>query len=47
MKIYSEPFIELLALSPMDIIQSSGGNDPYEREYEDWKIGSSVTLRES
>lgn len=36
MKIYSEPFIELLALSPMDIIQSSGGNDPYESEDDGW-----------
>ena len=47
MKIYSEPFIELLALSPMDIIQSSGGNDPYESEDDDWRDGSTVTLRES
>ena len=47
MKCWSEPTVELLVLSPSDVIQSSGGNDPYELEYEDWKIGSSVTLRES
>ena len=28
MKIYNEPFIELIALSPMDIIQNSG-DDPF------------------
>ena len=39
MKNYSEPIIELLALSPTDIIQDSGdltSNDPYLNERADW-----------
>ena len=41
MKIYSEPNIELLEISSMDIIQSSpanslAGNDPYLTELDSW-----------
>lgn len=42
MKIYNEPILELLALSPTDIIQNSPtemltGNDPFIREPGDWE----------
>ena len=41
MKIYSEPNIELLEISSMDIIQVSG-NDPFMSEYSEWNSKNSA-----
>ncbi|MBO5203809.1 MAG: hypothetical protein J6B72_04275 [Clostridia bacterium] len=43
MKCWSEPSVEIIVLSPADILQNSG-NDPFLEEYDEWDANGGIPV---